>query len=923
MCYSQSMLRTALVCVVSVAAFGATYSVAVIPAPSGLTIYNIIGINDSGQVAGTGSIGATNQAFIGSPSGSTAIPLLAGWRSSFGAGINNSGQMVGSVLGGLGQAFIGTVAGGIVIPLPAGWTSAGGIAVNASGQVAGSGSTFGSGPPSQAFIGSISGSTAIPLPAGWSSAVAQGVNAAGQVTGYGANGAATLAFIGTTSGSTAVPMLSGWSFMQGEAINDSGYIAGLAFEYSGAEQAFIGTASGSTAIPLPIGATSSWVADASQSINNLGTVVGSSNAGAWIWDASHGTVLLSDLVPVAWNNVTNAISISNNGLILASASYQGGAPQIVELVPCTYSLSSTSISPGVAAVSSSVMVTCPAGCDWTAVSNASWVTIISGASGTGNGTVNFDIAANPGAGRVGTLTVAGQTFTVNQAGLPSPPVLSSPTNGAVAVSLTPALMWSGSSGATSYDVYFGTSPTPPFAVNTTSATYSPGTLSTNTTYYWQIVAKNLSGTTSSAMRSFTTQRLAGGPVIPALDFNGDGNQDVFLYDPVAGGAFAGLSNGSGGFTFVFNFFNPGFDTIRYGVLNAGGKSGVVAYNSTSALGYALPGTGTGTFTAASMFWGPGFTKVAAGDLNGDGLTDFVIYRPTDGTSYTAISNGDGTFRYQYMLVSGGFTHLVVADFNGDGKADVLFYRSSDGLAYLGTGNGTGGFTFSPVALSAGYTFIESGDINGDGSADLLLYNGTSGSAAVGLSTGSGFNFTPFAYSPGFTTVKLFDFNGDGLADVALYNMNNAIGYLGISNGTSAFTFGSLFWGPGFSIVDALDLNGDGKIDIVIYNSSNAASYTAISSGSAASPFTSPRRPGTEYLFEGHSDELLGSEPDSVEVGLVREAANAIAIPIGDHGGNVVGDLAQPFFADTRFVRLELQLRVDFLQPLSLRSDFRL
>ena len=51
---------------------------------------------------------------------------------------------------------------------------------------------------------------------------------------------------------------------------------------------------------------------------------------------------------------------------------------------------------------------------WTATSNASWLSIASGASGTGNGAVFFSVAANSGAQRVGTLTIAGQTFSVTQ-----------------------------------------------------------------------------------------------------------------------------------------------------------------------------------------------------------------------------------------------------------------------------------------------------------------------------------------------------------------------------------------------------------------------------------------------------------------------------------------------------------------------------
>ncbi|MBP6821374.1 MAG: BACON domain-containing protein, partial [Acidobacteria bacterium] len=51
---------------------------------------------------------------------------------------------------------------------------------------------------------------------------------------------------------------------------------------------------------------------------------------------------------------------------------------------------------------------------WTATSNAAWITITSGTSGTGNGTVNYSVATNTGAIRSGTMTIAGQTFTVMQ-----------------------------------------------------------------------------------------------------------------------------------------------------------------------------------------------------------------------------------------------------------------------------------------------------------------------------------------------------------------------------------------------------------------------------------------------------------------------------------------------------------------------------
>lgn len=54
-------------------------------------------------------------------------------------------------------------------------------------------------------------------------------------------------------------------------------------------------------------------------------------------------------------------------------------------------------------------------CEWSALSNAAWMTITSGQSGTGNGAVTFTLSANNGSGpRTGMLTIAGQTYTVNQ-----------------------------------------------------------------------------------------------------------------------------------------------------------------------------------------------------------------------------------------------------------------------------------------------------------------------------------------------------------------------------------------------------------------------------------------------------------------------------------------------------------------------------
>ncbi|MGI8918181.1 MAG: BACON domain-containing protein [Pyrinomonadaceae bacterium] len=82
---------------------------------------------------------------------------------------------------------------------------------------------------------------------------------------------------------------------------------------------------------------------------------------------------------------------------------------------CSYSINPTSSSQP--AGGGSVSVTAGTGCAWTAASNSGFITITSGSSGSGNGTVNYSVAANgSSSSRSGTLTIAGLTFTVNQAG---------------------------------------------------------------------------------------------------------------------------------------------------------------------------------------------------------------------------------------------------------------------------------------------------------------------------------------------------------------------------------------------------------------------------------------------------------------------------------------------------------------------------
>ena len=84
---------------------------------------------------------------------------------------------------------------------------------------------------------------------------------------------------------------------------------------------------------------------------------------------------------------------------------------------CSFAINPVSQSLGAAGGSGSVQVTAAAGCSWTAVSNQSWITVTSGSSGDGNGTVSLNVTTNPGTSpRSGTINVGGHTFTISQGG---------------------------------------------------------------------------------------------------------------------------------------------------------------------------------------------------------------------------------------------------------------------------------------------------------------------------------------------------------------------------------------------------------------------------------------------------------------------------------------------------------------------------
>jgi hypothetical protein len=136
---------------------------------------------------------------------------------------------------------------------------------------------------------------------------------------------------------------------------------------------------------------------------------------------------------------------------------------------CSYSINPLSNSFNSRGGQGSVNVTAPNGCGWTATSNASWIGITSAAGGSGNDVVTYAVRENFATSpRTGTISIAGQTFTVTEDGISNCTFSISPTSksfaksggsGSVSVTTGTGCGWSVSSNANWITITSGSSAT--------------------------------------------------------------------------------------------------------------------------------------------------------------------------------------------------------------------------------------------------------------------------------------------------------------------------------------------------------------------------------------------------------------------------------------------------------------------------------
>ena len=451
---------------------------------------------------------------------------------------------------------------------------------------------------------------------------------------------------------------------------------------------------GQSALTVGVTANVAWTATSNQPFVTISSGASGSGNGTIVYNvAPNSGPIRTATISVTGSGQTGTLTVTQ----AASPPGPGPSPSIalgsttVQVVFSGQSALTTSVTANVA---------------WTATSNQPFVIITSGTSGSGNGTIAYDVAANTGPIRTATITVtgSGQTapLTVNQAAVPPPPAPSialNPTTASVGFAgqqgLTTAVTANVAWTATSNQSF----------VTITSAASAPG----NGTITYNVAANSgaartatITVTGSGQTATLTVNQAAAPPPAPSIALNpttasvGFAGQQGLTTAVTANVAWTATSNQSF-VTITGGASATGNGTITYDVaanngaartatitVTGSGQTATLTVNQAAAPPPA-PAIAIDPTTQEVAPAGPaGLTAAVTANVGWTAVSDQPWLIVTAGASgsgngaitYTVVANDSDVRRIGHITVSGGGVTAVLtigqdpAKFAAEGRAPL-------------------------------------------------------------------------------------------------------------------------------------------------------------------------------------------------------------------------------------------------------------
>lgn len=431
-------------------------------------------------------------------------------------------------------------------------------------------------------------------------------------------------------------------------------------------------------------------------------------------------------------------------------------------VQVDYDASCAALTPGAqtvgaGATTGTVTVSGGGACAWTALSNDTWITVTSGASGTGNGTVGYSVTANTTVSpRTGSISIGRQSFSITQNSTNNAPAVTSmtPNSGSVAASTNQVFTavftdLDGASSLNAMSIWFSGSPSQSNACyiqyrrssgqlrlyDDGGGGYSYTTIGFNTTLTNNQCQVNAGSSTATVSGNTLTLRISAQFRAAFAGARGIYGSVTDTPGAASGTQTLGSITVTTGTAITLTSVPAGLQVLAGGVAYTTPAVISVAPGASLALDVPSPQTGTGS-RAVFASWSDGGAKAHS------------ITATSSPATYTA------TFTTQYLLtatrapLAGGSITASPASGDGyynSGTSIQLTATAASGYAFSGFSGGVTG-TVNPrtFAMNGATTVTANFTCTyGFGTASAAAGAGT-GSGTVMLNTGAGCPVTPVA-----------------------------------------------------------------------------------------------------------------------------------------------------------------------------------